>query len=329
MADPPLAPRAGEDLRAARERLAWPLEQVAAELRIRLSYLQALEAGHINLLPGHAYALGFLRTYARALGLDSEEVVRRFKAEAGEVTKRTELAFPAPVPERGLPAGAVALLGVLLVVGAYAGWYRLSGEGRLPAETVTPVPARLAPLAEQAVPPVALAPVSPPQPAPPPPAVASSGEPVLAQPSVSPTSAAAASVTPMPPVPAVAAAPATPAPVAIPAVATPPDADTPRIVLRAKADAWVRVKDKAGPVLIDRVLHPGESIAVPLRPNLTLSLGNAGGTEIVVDGTPLPPLGVNGAVVKDLPADPDLLKEAKVVPMQAAARAPQPVARPQ
>ena len=82
-----------------------------------------------------------------------DEIARRFKAEASEVNRRTELVFPAPMPQRGVPAGAVILLGVVLAIGAYAGWYRLSGEGRLPAETVAPVPERLATLAEQAVPP--------------------------------------------------------------------------------------------------------------------------------------------------------------------------------
>jgi cytoskeleton protein RodZ len=57
-----------------------------------------------------------------------------------------------PMPERGLPAGALILLGLILVGGAYIGWYRLSGEGRLPAETIVPVPTRLAKLAEQAIP---------------------------------------------------------------------------------------------------------------------------------------------------------------------------------
>ena len=87
-------------------------------------------------LPGNAYAVGFLRTYAQPLGLDPDEIARRFKAEAAEVEPQDRTDFPAPVPERGVPAGAMVLLGVVLAIGAYAGWYRLSGDGRLPAETV-------------------------------------------------------------------------------------------------------------------------------------------------------------------------------------------------
>ena len=136
LATEPAAPRAGADLRAARERIGWTLTEVAAALRIRLPHLEALEEGRLSTLPGQAYALAFVRSYARALGLDPEETVRRFKTEAGEIS-RTELVFPAPVPERGLPAGAIVLLGLVLAIGTYVGWYRLSADGRLPAETVT------------------------------------------------------------------------------------------------------------------------------------------------------------------------------------------------
>ena len=96
--------------------------------------------------------LDYVRSYAATLGLDLEEVARRFRAEASEIARQTDLVFPVPVPERGLPAGALILLGLILVGGAYIGWYRLSGEGRLPAETVASVPTRLATLAEQALP---------------------------------------------------------------------------------------------------------------------------------------------------------------------------------
>jgi cytoskeleton protein RodZ len=140
----------GMTLRAAREHLAWPLATVADRLRIRLRYLEALEAGQTSLLPP-AYILGFLRAYSQALDLDPEEMVRCLKAEAGELTQHPTLAFPTSVPDRGIPSGAIMLLGLILTVGAFAGWHRLSGEGLLPAETVAQIPQRLAPLAEQAI----------------------------------------------------------------------------------------------------------------------------------------------------------------------------------
>ncbi len=300
-----LAPRAGADLRAARERVGWSLPDLAAGLHIRLGYLEALEEGRITALPGNAYALGFLRTYATALGLDPNEITRRFKAEAAAVTEKTELAFPMPVPERGVPAGAVVLLGVVLAVGAYVGWYHLSGEGKLPAETSTQIPTRLAPLAEQAVPPSA-----PPAPATtaaaPTPAPAPSGPTQLV--TVDP-----------PPVPALSPSSAAAAPLPPPAAAL---ADQPRIVLRANADAWVQVRDRSGPVLLNRVLHAGDTWDVPAKANLLLTTGNAGGTDLVVDGITSPSLGGNGAVRRDLPLDPDLIKDGKLAAATTQAASP-------
>ena len=51
--------RAGAELAAARERLGWTLPDIAAHLRIRLPYLEAIEDGRIADLPGNAYAVGF------------------------------------------------------------------------------------------------------------------------------------------------------------------------------------------------------------------------------------------------------------------------------
>jgi cytoskeleton protein RodZ len=304
------APRAGADLRAARERLGWPIEDVSAALRIRLPHLEALEEGRIDLLPGNAYAVGFLRTYARTLGLDPDEVARRFKAEASQVNRRTELVFPAPVPQRGVPAGAMVLLGVVLAIGAYAGWYRLSGEGRLPPETVASVPEHLASLAEQAVPPSPAA--APPAPvvvatASPPPQASEPDQAAPPVPSISPSSAAAAAIPPPP---------------ALPSPAAQQDPDQPRIVVQATADAWLQVRDRNGGVLLNKILHSGDTWPVPARPNLVLTTGNAGGTLLVVDGVATPVPGGAGAVRRDLPLDPDLIRDSK--PAQPISGANQP-----
>jgi len=297
------APRAGDDLRAARERLRWPIALVAARLRIRQPHLAALEAGRIDLLPGPAYAVAFLRAYAAALGLDPDEMARRFKAEAAEVNRQPELRFLVPFPERGTPAGALILLGLVLAVGAYAGWYRLSGEGTLPAETVLPVPQRLAPLAQEAAPVTmpspALASVLP---APPPGPGALDEAPPVAL--VSPTSAAAA------PIPTVPSAP-------------PARAAADQIEIQATADAWLEVRDANGSVLLSRTLHPGDSWTVPPQAGLELTTGNAGGTVLVLDGVASPVLGNPGAVRRNLPLDPDLIRAGKLA--ATAVRSVQPV----
>lgn len=137
----------GGALRARREQLGWGLAEVAAWLRIKLAYLEALEGGQVSKLPGTAYAMGFLRAYASALGLDADDMARRFRSETKDTVRKPELSFPVPVPERGVPAGAIVLLGVVMVVVAYAGWYELGGRLTHEAHTVPPVPDALAPYA--------------------------------------------------------------------------------------------------------------------------------------------------------------------------------------
>lgn len=331
------APRAGADLLAARERLGWALLDVAAMLRIRPSYLEALEAGRLNHLPGNVYALGYLRSYATALGLDGEEVARRFRAEAGEIPRHSELIFPTPVPERGLPAGALILLGLILVGGAYIGWYRLSGEGKLPAESVAPVPARLASLAEQAVPgpdgripmpapslrapprtddnsefesrhAAAENPLLLPEPPPPPPMPIEE----MRTTSIPGATATTAIAMPVPP-PMRQPEPAASQTAAPQVPADPANPDGARVVLRFTGDTWVQVRERGGQTLVTKVMKAGEIFPVPSRANLVLNTGNAGRVEILVDGAVVPPVGGQGAVRKDVPLDPDLLKAGPVV----------------
>ena len=282
------AARVGAELRAARENIGWTLPAIAAHLRIRLPYLEAIEEGRIADLPGNAYALGFVRAYAKQLGLDPEEIARRFRTEVAEVNRKTELSFPAPVPQRGLPAGAAILLGLLIAIGGYIAWYRVSSDAPS-TEQVRPVPERLA----------ELVPAAPPAPKP-------------------------AAETPVDPAPTVIAAPAAkPEPAATPA--PPPPAAPPnptealpegtRLVLRAKADAWMQVRDRQGTVLLNRVLRAGETWPAPPKITLLLTTGNAGGTEILVDGKPTPSLGGDGMVRRDLLLDPDGVRDGKLAPV--------------
>jgi cytoskeleton protein RodZ len=308
--------RLGADLRAARESLGWTLPAIASQLRIRLPFLEAIEEGRIADLPGNTYAVGFLRTYAKALGLDQEEIVRRFRAEAGNISRKTPLHFPAPMPDRGVPAGALVLVGAVIAILAYAAWYGTSELTPL-SDQVQPVPERLAPLAEP-VQPVPLAAAKPqrlqPETEPPPPAAPPAPAPLTAA-IIIPARALPGPVSAAPP----------PAPAAVPSSAEPhaavvPATETARIVLRARSDAWIQVKEKQGQVLVTRVLHPGETWNVPVRPNLLLTTGNAGGLDLLVDGNATAPLGADGAVRRDLPLDADVIRDGKLAMPLAAAK---------
>jgi len=134
----------GETLKSARERMGKPLAEVATQLRIRQPYLLALEEGRNKDLPGGTYAIGFLRTYAEFLGLDGEEMVRRFRQDsASELQSRSELAFPSPVSEGRIPSGGILFLGLVVAAFAYGGWYWMTAREARVAEIVPPLPERL------------------------------------------------------------------------------------------------------------------------------------------------------------------------------------------
>ena len=141
-----LEPGVGALLRASRLRCGEELRDVSVLLRIRLPYLEAIEEGRYQELPGAAYAVGFVRTYAEHLGLDSEEVVRRFKIEAENLERKTELVFPSPIAERGTPGAAIVFIGILLVAVAYGAWYVGSSKDSVFDNIVSPLPDRLAAL---------------------------------------------------------------------------------------------------------------------------------------------------------------------------------------
>jgi cytoskeletal protein RodZ len=86
----------GEWLRQAREVQGHSLAQVEEVIRIRQKFLGALEAGRWNELPNEVVGRGFLRNYARFLGLDPQDALARL--HRGEPTPPPEAAVP--------PAGA-------------------------------------------------------------------------------------------------------------------------------------------------------------------------------------------------------------------------------
>ncbi|MEO0062914.1 MAG: hypothetical protein RLZZ08_1474 [Pseudomonadota bacterium] len=116
---------AGRRLRAAREASGMNLEQVAAETRISMRNLVAIEDGAFADLPGRTYAIGFSRSYARLLGLDPEAIVGDVRHEldqqAPEQPERPdslEPGDPARVPSSRL-AWAMAGVLVLALIGVF------------------------------------------------------------------------------------------------------------------------------------------------------------------------------------------------------------------
>jgi cytoskeleton protein RodZ len=275
----------GDALRQQRQSLGLALGEVAAALRIKPAYLAALEAGRPDLLPGAAYAIGFMRAYADHLGLDSREMLRRFKRESGLLAAKPDLAFPMPLGERSIPGGGALLVALILAACAYGGWFYLAtGEGPRP-ERVAAIPAELLPTASRPVEALA-APQGPAAPSDTPGSsrLVEAGSDVARPPAAAPTVATA--------------------PEPDPAAAAGPAPDAPRgIVIRAAADSWIQIRDARRSVLVARVLRAGESYRAPDQPRLSMRTGNAGGLEITVDGIPAPPIGPMGMVRRNVALD--------------------------
>ena len=81
-----------------------------------------------------------------------------------------------------------------------------------------------------------------------------------------------------------------------------------RVTLLARQDSWVQVQGPESGLLITRILYSGDSYRVPDLPNLTLITGNAGGLEVLVDGESISQLGPEGAVRRNIPLDPGVLR---------------------
>ena len=120
---PPKVDHVGLILREGREHFGADLRDVASTLRIRHVYLQAIEDGRFDELPGPTYAIGFVRAYSDFLGFDTESLLERFRAEPGALERPTELDFPTAPAEGRFPGGGALLVSLIVAGAVFGGWY--------------------------------------------------------------------------------------------------------------------------------------------------------------------------------------------------------------
>jgi cytoskeleton protein RodZ len=130
--------RIGDAIRAARENSGFTLEQVSRETRVHLSHLRAIEEMTPGLLGAPVYAKGYIKSYARFLGMDEQTTLDRYLSECAAILKdpeKLEIAASASSNARKLPV-AVPMLGILMValVGGGAIMFFNSGD-KTPAVT--------------------------------------------------------------------------------------------------------------------------------------------------------------------------------------------------
>jgi len=287
----------GETLKRERELRKISLREVSEATKIGLRYLEALEGNRFDQLPGGLFNKGFIRAYAKFIGLDGEPLVNAYlydvarrQPDSSTQTRTSGVALedvlkhlPEPTaasPSNTFPAKRVLVGTAVAIVVVGGAWIVISKN-----------PARLHPAASRA-----------------------------ADPSPAPTQEAG--LLRPPPDPAVAELKQAPAYTAAPA---PPD--PPSVVAQEPSDSqeappptelglFIGTSETTGIVLlcdgVERVrrdLVAGETVAVSCTGEILLSAGNAGALSLKVNGRECLPLGALGAALEDFPLNAERAAE--------------------
>jgi cytoskeleton protein RodZ len=282
----------GEYLRREREMRGVSLEEISAATKISIRFLQAIENEELAKLPGGIFTRSFVRTYARYLGLDEDRVLADCQLagkQRQEVDIRRITASRTPQNGAGARTRIIALLmAVALLAGGYA-LFRYSRRIR-EQQRSSPMVIPPRPTTPGTNPPDKAAPVPPSTPAP------QENNPALTATSASPTGTAPAPGTPQggPPSPGGKANPsnqsATPAASSAVVVST-------DLVLQVAATerTWVAV-DADGKTVLQKVLNPNEVENLKGHDSFDVTVGNAQGIVLTLNGETLKPLGRRGEV---------------------------------
>ncbi len=118
----------GETLRQARESNGWSLAEVALKLNLTATSLGNLEAGAFDKLPGHTFARGYIRAYAKLLGIDQAVLVQEFDQFTGTDSQGSNVhglgRIEEPVRVSHTILRIVSLLLLIAVVGGGFVWWQ-------------------------------------------------------------------------------------------------------------------------------------------------------------------------------------------------------------
>lgn len=308
----------GETLRQARENKGWSTAQVAGQLNLTENALRQLEQGSFEQLPGHTFARGYIRAYAKLLGMDQAQMVTAFDQYTGtdatgsNVQALGRVVEPVRLSRNLLRLFSLALLAVLIGFG-YFWWQERSAR---PAETgslnmehvevesadgTTEIHTLDEPEDQAVAEDQANTPAIPTEPA----GDSGSAEapaegtpPVATAPAV-PGAPASAETTPAQALVVPAQQPAAQQPVAsaAPVVpAAPTEAPAAPVVAAAGqgvvkvqfiADCWTQVTDADGKVVLEGLKRKGDSLEVAAKAPVQLRLGFAQGAQVSYNGQPV------------------------------------------
>jgi len=254
----------GEELRRERIIRDISLEEISQSTKISVRLLRALEESDVSKLPAPTFTRGFIRAYARHLGIDPEEKVNAYLADLADEAPEapsTKKARPRSRFWRGrrstagtIVGGAAAVLLLLGMIASPARRPKLARERLIAAPKSSPVVLKN---------------------------VSVSNEPT---PIIAPESAASP-------------------PASSPAASSPASSSLSRgisLVLEFDQDSWTKL-EADGRTVLNGMVKRGQKRSFEALTGFRISLGNAGGVRISVDGRVLDPLGEDGQVIKDIP----------------------------
>lgn len=300
----------GEFFRQVRETKGLTVDEVAAKTRIRSDFVKALEDGNFAKLPDQVFARGFVRSYARSLGLDEEDAIHRFVQSAGafyeKQDERERLKVRQVEEERKRQANrkavavaiGIAVLTLIFLLSREQSSVLRRGTSELmsnkrgvpatkeagdPSAHQDPEPIPIPAKSSDVAPPAPVKPV----------AESRATEPagghapvVVAKPEADPVSTAS---------------PGTDGPLGSLAIEGAGPASDGQLALDLEANelSWVVVQiDNGSPQ--EALLRPGEKAHWKGQDQFILTLGNAGGVKAELNGKPLKPFGPSGKVARDV-----------------------------
>ncbi|HEX8154310.1 MAG TPA: RodZ domain-containing protein [Thermoanaerobaculia bacterium] len=265
----------GDELRREREIRGISLKEIADATKISKRFLEAIERNDHKNLPAPVFTRGFVREYARYLGLNHEDIVNRYnfaaagdeRTDAKPANHPTPAAMPQhpseiarPKPKKGIPP-AIARVDrnvffTIFIVAALAAvtWWAIRYKRAQNAE-------------------------------------------------------AAAAETVAAPV-----APARPAETATEPAAPPVNGDMLRLVIDVTEKSWVKLQAD-GKTVVNDELNAGDHRTFEAKENFVfVSIGNAAGVTLTLNEAKLPPLGENGEVLKNYKLDREDLVQHQTIP---------------
>ncbi len=296
----------GDTLRQARESHGWSLAEVALKLNLTTTSLGNLEAGAFDKLPGHTFARGYIRAYAKLLGIDQAILVQQFDQFTGTDSQGSNVhglgRIEEPTRVSHTILRIVSLLLLIAVIGGGFVWWQDQASQRtkdLTSNAMEHVEVESAdgttqihPLDEpedQAVAESQAAPETPvasEQPAPETAPGATAAVPAPATPAASAHTPATQAHVPAAPAQAPTAATAT-APAMSPPTTPALIAGDGRVQITFVADCWMQLTDGNGKVLVSGLKRKGDTLDQGGKPPLTLRLGFARGAQVAYNGQPV------------------------------------------